>query len=72
MSYSFISRYMRSKASVELLSIFNWYGYGMSEVCKGPFRTHSSAVVRFLCGTHVVISARNEVRTFHSYVPLSL
>ena len=32
---------------------------------------YSSAIARFLCGTHVVISARNEVRTFHSYVPLS-
>jgi hypothetical protein len=39
----------------------NWCGDGVPEAKKGLFHTHSSAVARFLRGTHVVISARNEV-----------
>jgi len=39
----------------------NWCGDGVPEVKKGLFHTHSSSVARFLRGTHVVISARNEV-----------
>ncbi|EGO22678.1 hypothetical protein SERLADRAFT_357378, partial [Serpula lacrymans var. lacrymans S7.9] len=38
----------------------NWCGDGVPEAKKGLFHTHSSAVARFLRGTHVVISARNE------------
>lgn len=41
----------------------NWCGDGVPESKKGLFHTHSSAVARFLRGTHVVISARNEVRS---------
>lgn len=39
----------------------NWCGDGVPEAKKGLFHTHSSAVANFLRGTHVVISARNEV-----------
>jgi hypothetical protein len=39
----------------------NWCGDGVPEAKKGLFHTHSSAVARFFRGTHVVISARNEV-----------
>lgn len=39
----------------------NWCGDGVPEVKKGLFHTHSSAVAKFLRGTHVVINARNEV-----------
>lgn len=40
----------------------NWCGDGVPEAKKGLFHTHSTAVSRFFRGTHVVISARNEVR----------
>lgn len=40
----------------------NWCGDGVPEAKKGLFHSHSSAVARFFRGTHVVISARNEVR----------
>ena len=40
----------------------NWCGEGVPEARKGLFHTHSSAVANFLRGTHVVVSARNEVR----------
>jgi hypothetical protein len=39
----------------------NWCGDGVPEAKKGLFHTHSSAVAKFLRGSHVVISARNEV-----------
>ena len=42
----------------------NWCGDGVPVVKKGLFHTHSSAVARFLRGTHVVINARNEVCIF--------
>ena len=46
----------------------NWCGDGVPEAKKGLFHTHSSAVARFFRGTHVVISARNEVRhRFHFF-----
>jgi len=41
----------------------NWCGDGVPEAKKGLFHTHATAVARFLRGSHVVISARNEVRT---------
>jgi hypothetical protein len=41
----------------------NWCGDGVPEAKKGLFHTHSSAVAKFLRGSHVVISARNEVST---------
>ena len=40
----------------------NWCGDGVPEAKKGLFHTHSTTVSRFFRGTHVVISARNEVR----------
>ena len=40
----------------------NWCGDGVPEAKKGLFHTHSTAVAKFLRGTHVVINARNEVR----------
>jgi hypothetical protein len=40
----------------------NWCGDGVPEAKKGLFHTHSTAVSRFFRGTHVVMSARNEVR----------
>ena len=46
---------------------------GVAMACprrKGLFHTHSSAVARFLRGTHIIIST-HEVRIFRSYVPLS-
>jgi drebrin-like protein len=39
----------------------NWCGDGVPESKKGLFHTHSSTVANFLRGSHVVISARNEV-----------
>lgn len=39
----------------------NWCGDGVPEAKKGLFHTHSSAVANYLRGSHVVISARNEV-----------
>jgi len=39
----------------------NWCGDGVPEAKKGLFHTHSSAVANYLHGSHVVISARNEV-----------
>ena len=41
----------------------NWCGDGVPESRKGLFYSHSNAVSNFLRGTHVVISARNEVRS---------
>lgn len=41
----------------------NWCGEGVPENKKGLFHTHSSAVARFLRGTHVAINARNEVKS---------
>ncbi|KAG8760164.1 hypothetical protein FRC14_003920 [Serendipita sp. 396] len=38
----------------------NWCGDGVPENRKGHFYTHSTAVSKFLQGTHVVINARNE------------
>ncbi|KAF8555847.1 actin depolymerizing protein [Imleria badia] len=38
----------------------NWCGDGVPVAKKGLFHTHSSAVAKFLRGTHVVINARNE------------
>jgi len=49
----------------------NWCGDGVPEAKKGLFHTHSSAVARFLRGTHVVISARNEVRWSSIHLSLS-
>ena len=40
----------------------NWCGDGVPEARKGLFYSHSTAVANFLKGSHVVISARNEVR----------
>lgn len=40
----------------------NWCGDGVPEARKGLFYSHSAAVASFLKGSHVVISARNEVR----------
>ena len=40
----------------------NWCGDGVPETKKGLFHTHSNAVANYLRGTHVVISARNEVK----------
>jgi len=45
----------------------NWCGDGVPEAKKGLFHTHSTAVSRFFRGTHVVISARNEVRQLHVF-----
>lgn len=42
----------------------NWCGDGVPVAKKGLFHSHSSAVARFLRGTHVVIHARNEVCIF--------
>ncbi|KAF8507300.1 hypothetical protein BU17DRAFT_57574 [Hysterangium stoloniferum] len=38
----------------------NWCGDGVPETKKGLFHNHSSAVSRYLKGTHVVVNARNE------------
>ncbi|KAF9511348.1 hypothetical protein BS47DRAFT_1377186 [Hydnum rufescens UP504] len=38
----------------------NWCGDGVPEARKGLFHTHSTAVAKFLQGTHIVINARNE------------
>ena len=40
----------------------NWCGDGVPEARKGLFYSHCTAVANFLKGSHVVISARNEVR----------
>jgi hypothetical protein len=40
----------------------NWCGDGVPESKKGLFHSHSGTITQFLRGTHVVISARNEVR----------
>lgn len=39
----------------------NWCGDGVPQARKGLFYSHSTAVANFLRGSHVVISARNEV-----------
>lgn len=46
----------------------NWCGDGVPEARKGLFYSHSTAVANYLRGSHVVISARNEVCRVYCFV----
>lgn len=41
----------------------NWCGDGVPEAKKGLFHSHSNSIAKFFRNAHIVISARNEVRT---------
>ncbi|OCB86325.1 hypothetical protein A7U60_g6639 [Sanghuangporus baumii] len=58
--YAFV-RVKDSNTELPKFVQINWCGDGVPESKKGLFHTHSSAVARFLKGTHVVINARNEL-----------
>ena len=65
MQYAF-ARVTDPNSSLPKFVQINWCGEGVPEARKGLFHTHSSAVANFLRGTHVVVSARNEVRIHSS------
>jgi Cofilin/tropomyosin-type actin-binding protein len=56
--------YLLDQSQLPKFVQINWCGDGVPEAKKGLFHTHSGAVARFLRGTHVVVSARNEVCDF--------
>ena len=56
--------YLLDQSQLPKFVQINWCGDGVPEAKKGLFHTHSSAVARYLRGTHVVVSARNEVCDF--------
>jgi hypothetical protein len=53
--------YLLDQSQLSKFVQINWCGDGVPEAKKGLFHTHSGAVARYLRGTHVVVSARNEV-----------
>src|ERR1700722_12009815 len=50
----------------------NWCGDGVPEAKKGLFHTHSAAVAKYLRGAHVVINARNEVRSYQILIVIHI
>ena len=56
--------YLLDQSQLPKFVQINWCGDGVPEAKKGLFHTHSGAVARYLRGTHVVVSARNEVCNF--------
>ncbi|KAG2057588.1 hypothetical protein BDR06DRAFT_951787 [Suillus hirtellus] len=59
MQYAF-ARVIDPNSNLAKFVQINWCGDGVPEAKKGLFHTHSSAVAKFLRGSHIVISARNE------------
>lgn len=60
--WTWLRRHFDTQSKLPKFVQINWCGDGVPEAKKGLFHTHSSAVAKFLRGTHVVINARNEVR----------